>query len=351
MPRRSPSTTVSTLEDVVLALPGLVDNDTDADGDALTLVAVDDATGDTVELIDGVPTFTPAANAVADGAFTYTISDGADVATATVAIAIAIAITPVNDPPRAGDDVAAAVTGGGPVVIDVLANDSFAPDLGENLAITDVTQAATGGVTFSAAAVSFTPSGAFTGTTSFTYTISDGNGGDATATVFVKAAATQTITAESAADWSAGAIASVTVEPEQLTLAGATTTYAFTTCGATGRLGPTQASCDTSYAATPLAGVTLVGGIQRWTVPGRGLYRVTVSGAGHRHGSRPWTLHASDRTRRSTRIGCDVRSCGALTESSSGASDLWIRTILLRPVLLARLTVAYPVAPTSRSAP
>ncbi|MFN7132468.1 MAG: Ig-like domain-containing protein [Myxococcales bacterium] len=55
----------------------------------------------------------------------------------------------------------------------------------------------------------------------------------------------------------------------------------FTNCNQTGRLGPTQAMCNSAYTGTSLAGeVTVDGsGIQRWTVPTSGTYRIEVWGA------------------------------------------------------------------------
>jgi hypothetical protein len=74
----------------------------------------------------------------------------------------------------------------GATVVNVLANDSTAPDTGETLTVTAVTQPATGGtVTLVGGVVRFTPAANFSGTTTFTYTVSDGNGGTATATVTV----------------------------------------------------------------------------------------------------------------------------------------------------------------------
>lgn len=56
--------------------------------------------------------------------------------------------------------------------------------------------------------------------------------------------------------------------------------FTFTTCGATGPDGPLQAACDTAYTATDLAGaVTVTAGIQNWTVPTTGLYRIETQGA------------------------------------------------------------------------
>ena len=70
--------------------------------------------------------------------------------------------------------------------IDVLANDSTAPDTGETLTITGVTQPAGGTVviTGGGSGLTFQPASPdFAGTTTFTYTVSDGNGGTDTATV------------------------------------------------------------------------------------------------------------------------------------------------------------------------
>ena len=57
---------------------------------------------------------------------------------------VSIQVTPVNDAPTAGADHVA-VVGGATSSLDVLANDSSAPDVGETLAITTVTQGTSGG--------------------------------------------------------------------------------------------------------------------------------------------------------------------------------------------------------------
>ena len=57
--------------------------------------------------------------------------------------------------------------------------------------------------------------------------------------------------------------------------------YTFTNCGATGSVGPTAAMVNTTYVSTNLngnVGVTTTG-IQTWTVPTSGLYRITALGA------------------------------------------------------------------------
>ncbi len=57
------------------------------------------------------------------------------------------------------------------------------------------------------------------------------------------------------------------------------TSYSFTPSGATGSLGPTQTQVTNSYSATTLNGMVTAGnGIQSWTVPTSGLYRITATG-------------------------------------------------------------------------
>jgi len=59
------------------------------------------------------------------------------------------------------------------------------------------------------------------------------------------------------------------------------TIYNFTTCLATGINGPTQANCITNYTGTTLANlVNVTSGIQNWTVPATGTYRIEAWGAG-----------------------------------------------------------------------
>ena len=56
--------------------------------------------------------------------------------------------------------------------------------------------------------------------------------------------------------------------------------YTFTTCGQTGRYGPSQSQLNNTYSQTPLNGlVTSNNGIQRWVVPSTGSYMIEVSGA------------------------------------------------------------------------
>ena len=153
-------------------------------GETLAITGVTDAPKGSVAIVGGTGvTYTPDHSANGADSFTYTISDGnGGTATATVAITI----TPVNDPPTAADDTWTVPEDAGATAINVLANDSTAPDTGETLAITGVTDAPKGSVAVvGGTSVTYTPDHSANGADSFTYTISDGNGGTATATVAI----------------------------------------------------------------------------------------------------------------------------------------------------------------------
>jgi len=85
-----------------IAAPGLLVNDSDADGDTLTAIKVTDPAHGTVTLNpDGSFTYKPVANYYGPDSFTYKANDGvldSNIATVT------FAIVSVNDPPIANDD-------------------------------------------------------------------------------------------------------------------------------------------------------------------------------------------------------------------------------------------------------
>jgi len=130
-------------------------------------------------------TFNAAANFLGQVTFSYTLSDGnggTDTATVT------LTVTESNDNPTAGNDTATVAEDSTGNVINVLANDSFAPDTGETLSVTGVTAGSNGGsITLgqNGANVVYTPAANFQGTETFSYTLSDGNGGTATGIVTV----------------------------------------------------------------------------------------------------------------------------------------------------------------------
>ena len=90
----------------------------------------------------------------------------------------------VNAPPTAVTD-SATVNSGSSVLIDVLPNDAQTPDTGETLTIQSITQPGHGTAAIESGKIRYTPGAGFTGSDTFTYTISDGNGGTSTATVAI----------------------------------------------------------------------------------------------------------------------------------------------------------------------
>jgi VCBS repeat-containing protein len=180
----------SVAEDSGATAVDVLANDTDPDGDPLTITSVTQGANGAVALAAGGSglTYTPNANFAGNDSFTYTISDGTAVATATVSVSVSA----VNDKPTANDDTAT-VFEAVASTIDVLANDTTI-EAGETLSIKSVTQPQNGTVTISGAVVRYTPAVGVSGADRFTYTIQDGNGETDTASVTVTVVGKPTIT-------------------------------------------------------------------------------------------------------------------------------------------------------------
>ncbi|MCI2230491.1 Ig-like domain-containing protein, partial [Polaribacter sp. MSW13] len=203
--------TNTTAEDTVLnvnAVNGVLSNDSDLDGNTITVskftvagttITIDPITGGTRVIpnigtikmyTDGSYDFTPVTNY--NGivpTITYTATDGVNTANST----LKITVTPVNDNPVATDDTSS-TDPNVPVNIPVLTNDN---DLdGDVLSISTITVAPTKGTAVindngtpadtSDDVVIYSPQAGFNnGTDTFTYEISDGNGGTDTAVVVI----------------------------------------------------------------------------------------------------------------------------------------------------------------------
>ncbi len=155
---------------VAIAAATLLANDTDLDGDTLSVTAVGTAVNGTVSLASGVVTFTPAANYTGVASFEYTVSDGALTDTGLVTVTV----TGANDAPVAVDDLATTPedTAVAIAAATLLANDT---DLdGDTLSVTAVGTAVNGTVSLVSGVVTFTPAANYTGAASFEYTVSDG---------------------------------------------------------------------------------------------------------------------------------------------------------------------------------
>jgi hypothetical protein len=164
-------------EDTVDATITVLSNDSDLDGDDLTVTAVSSANGSVGINSDGTLSFTPTSDFTGTTTITYTVSDGT---TATDSAIVTVSVTPVNDAPVSEDDTDTVVEDAVSIVT-VLTNDSDVD--GDDLTV-QTASAADGSVSINSdGTINFTPTSNFTGTTTITYTITDGAGGTDSATV------------------------------------------------------------------------------------------------------------------------------------------------------------------------
>jgi VCBS repeat-containing protein len=169
--------TASTPEDTPVIIQ-VLNNDSDVDGDSLTVNSVTQGTNGIITTNGTIVTYTPNLNFNGIDSFTYTISDGILADNATVSITVGL----VNDAPIAQNDTTSTPEST-PITIPVLNNDSDVD--GDSLIINSITQGANGTVTTNSTIVTYTPHLNFTGTDSFTYTVSDGVNVSNSATVTV----------------------------------------------------------------------------------------------------------------------------------------------------------------------
>ena len=169
-----------TAEDTPVTIAVLA-NDSDPDGDPLTVAGVSEPAHGTAVLTEtGAVRYTPEPNFNGTDRFTYVVGDGSGL---TAQAAVDVTVRPVDDPPEAIDD-AAQTAEDTPVTIAVLANDSD-PD-GDPLTVAGVSEPAHGtAVLTETGAVRYTPEPNFNGTARFTYVVGDGSGLTAQATVDV----------------------------------------------------------------------------------------------------------------------------------------------------------------------
>ncbi|GFZ33597.1 hypothetical protein CSC2_41230 [Clostridium zeae] len=169
---------------------------TDIDGDSLVKIKIVTLPSNGVLKLNGVSitvgqeiltsdlsklTFTPNSDWNGTTSFQWNGNDG--IAYAAENGTVSMTITPVNDVPVAAADTAT-VSEDGAVKVSVLTNDSDVDR--DTLTITSVTKPAHGTAVINPdGTISYTPDHNYNGTDSFSYTISDGNGGTATTTVSI----------------------------------------------------------------------------------------------------------------------------------------------------------------------
>jgi hypothetical protein len=152
-------------------------NDSDPEAQSLSITGVAVALADgTATVVDQKVVYTPAADRWGTVRFTYTLSDGTTSASGQVTVQIA----PLDDdPPTAGDDSVVLAPDTTDNVIEVLLNDSSAPDRPEEVVLVAVSSSSAGAsVSLGASGdtVLYSPPPGFRGTDTFTYTIADQGG-------------------------------------------------------------------------------------------------------------------------------------------------------------------------------
>ena len=161
---------------LTIAAGGLLVNDTDVDGDVLTVSAIDTAltAGTAVLNADSSINYTPSPTAVAPStdSFTYTVSNGLLTSTATVTITLTAAPivppTAVNDSATTAEDSA--------VVIAVLSNDTAGSSAINPATIAVVAPANGTAVADALGNVTYTPNANYNGVDQFSYTVTDSAG-------------------------------------------------------------------------------------------------------------------------------------------------------------------------------
>lgn len=155
-------------------------NDSDPENDPISITGITQGEHGTVAYTSDSITYTPAPGFNNADSFTYTISDGfGGSATGTVNV--------TNTTPQGGDD-RVRVASSSPVLVDVTTNDLDADKaLGQVFSVSVATAPTLGTAAVEGTSIRYTPGATFaeTGTDTFTYTVSDGFGGTATAAVKV----------------------------------------------------------------------------------------------------------------------------------------------------------------------
>ncbi len=191
--------TFTTPEDVALlrsSVTGVLANDRDADGNALTVTVETQPQNGTLTMqADGSFSYQPSLNFVGTDSFTYRISDGFDPAGP---VSVEIQVTPVNDLPTGNADAYFAIANKAtqiPATLGVLANDS--DQEGSPITASIVTQPSHGTVQLDAdGSFTYTPTTGYEGADSFTYRASDGQGNSAPVMVTLNVAAQPLVISE-----------------------------------------------------------------------------------------------------------------------------------------------------------
>ncbi|WP_156497913.1 cadherin-like domain-containing protein, partial [Oleiphilus sp. HI0043] len=170
--------TANTEEDTSIIIDVLA-NDSDIDGDSLSISSASASYGSVLINGDGTLNYTPNADFNGLDSISYEVSDGNG---STAASSVFVTVNPENDAPVAVFDTAATQEDTS-VTIDVLANDSDID--GDSLSVSSASAVSGAVVINGDGTLSYSPNADFNGLDSISYEISDGNGGTMTSSVSV----------------------------------------------------------------------------------------------------------------------------------------------------------------------
>ncbi|MBN1975448.1 MAG: tandem-95 repeat protein [Sedimentisphaerales bacterium] len=155
----------------------------DSDGDLLSLIIENEPSHGTLSGKELNLIYVPERNFSGIDSFTYKVNDGKSESNSA---AVSIVITPVNDPPTAVDDIIEILEDVSMIPINVLDNDTDADN--DQLTILGAIGGSQGDkvINNDNNQIIYTPNKNFSGSDSFSYTISDGQGGTNTGTVRIK---------------------------------------------------------------------------------------------------------------------------------------------------------------------
>ncbi|WP_324738139.1 Ig-like domain-containing protein [Pseudoalteromonas sp. CuT4-3] len=157
---------ITITEDATATLINVLSNDTDIDGDTLTLSSASSDIG-SVSIVNSQIQYTPAENNNGTATVSYTITDGTQSASGI----LTVTITSVNDTPVANPDTATILEDAAPTSINVIANDT---DVDNDPLAISTASASTGSVSVSGSNLVYTPEANFNGQAVVNYTLTDG---------------------------------------------------------------------------------------------------------------------------------------------------------------------------------
>ncbi len=175
--------TATTAADNVVAIDVLA-NDTDAEGNTLSITAFTQGSNGTVEQNGTQLNYTPNTGFTGTDTFTYTVSDGTDTSTGTVTVTVGSTSTTAK-----ADDYTV-TSGSSENTFDVLANDTVADT--STVKVNISVKPTHGTATVQDNKIVYVPTAGYTGTDTITYKITDANGNISKAKITITVAAEST---------------------------------------------------------------------------------------------------------------------------------------------------------------